>query len=279
MLISKFDLYRKEWLDLVFANRNQQYGAYDLRRHYNDTLLSALGITFLGIVIILTITAVISHLHNSTGNVPQAVKVVNIDLSHKIYIMPQQKAMAKPKTAGAQPLRSAPIAVQKFIEPKAAPDAVAVDLPELDANVAVGPIDTKVPGSAAAQNIDPGTTTGTGNGDAGKSGQDVYDVVDQFEAMPEPIGGEAAWAKFLQKNLHYPKAAQEQNMQGKVYVSFIIERDGRLSDITVVRKVGFGFDEEALRVLKIAPAWKPGRQNGQAVRVRYVVPINFQLAE
>src|SRR5260370_5699017 len=96
--------------------------------------------------------------------------------------------------------------------------------------------------------------------------------------MPEPYGGAAAWAKFLQKNIHYPAQASEEGKQGKVYLSFIIEKDGQLSNITVIRGVGFGLDEEALRVLRKAPAWKPGIQNHQPVRVKYTIPINFTIA-
>ena len=94
--------------------------------------------------------------------------------------------------------------------------------------------------------------------------------------MPEPVGGAAAWNKFLSKNLRFPAVAQEEGVGGRVYLSFIIEKDGSLSNITVDKAAGHGFDEEALRVLKLAKAWKPGMQNGQPVRVKYSIPISFQ---
>ena len=97
--------------------------------------------------------------------------------------------------------------------------------------------------------------------------------------MPQPFGGEAAWAKFLQKNLHYPPAAIEAHAQGKVFLSFIIEKDGHITDIVVEKGVGYGLDEEAVRVLKLAPAWKPGIQNGHQVRVKFTMPISFQLSD
>jgi len=279
MLISKFDLYKKEWLDLVFANRNQQYGAYDLRIHYSNILARAMGITFLGIAVIAITTIIVSR--NRPIAAPlQIEKIVNVDLSRKIYTMPEHKVAPKLKTTAAQPAKATPVSVQKFIEMKVAPDAVAVDPPKLDPGMAVGPVEIKVPGGASAQNADPGTQDGTGDGSGTKPGPDVYELGgDQPQVMPEPVGGQGAWAKFLQKNMRYPKTALEEGVQGKVYMSFIIEKDGHLSNIVVERKAGFGFDEEALRVLKLAPAWKPGMQNGQAVRVRYVIPINFQLAE
>ena len=91
--------------------------------------------------------------------------------------------------------------------------------------------------------------------------------------MPEPTGGMAAWSKFLQRNIRYP----DTDMEGKVYLSFIIERDGKITNVTLMRGVTTLLDEEAMRVLKIAPAWKPGRQNGQPVRVKYTLPVNFQM--
>jgi protein TonB len=101
----------------------------------------------------------------------------------------------------------------------------------------------------------------------------------EIQVMPQPNGGEAAWMKFLQKNIHYPARATEENVQGKVFLSFIVEKDGHLSNITVDRPMGFGLDEEAVRVMKLAPAWKPGIQNGHAVRVKFVIPISFQLSD
>jgi protein TonB len=95
--------------------------------------------------------------------------------------------------------------------------------------------------------------------------------------MPEPYGGAAGWTKFLQKNLKYPPEASEKGIGGRVSVSFVIEKDGHLSSIMINRGAGFGMDEEALRVLKLCRAWKPGVQNGQPVRVRYIIPINFSI--
>ena len=100
-----------------------------------------------------------------------------------------------------------------------------------------------------------------------------------IEVQPEPYGGAEAWAKFLQKNIHYPPQAAENGVHGKVFLSFIVETDGHLSNFKVESGVGSGLDEEALRVLKIAPAWRPGIQNGHKVRVQYNIPINFVMPD
>ena len=98
-----------------------------------------------------------------------------------------------------------------------------------------------------------------------------------WKLCPSLMAGAAAWAKFLQKNLRYPHEASEKGISGKVWVSFVIEKNGHLSSLVVERGAGYGMDEEALRVLKIAPPWKPGIQNGQPVRVKYTLPLNFVL--
>ncbi|MNL41233.1 Gram-negative bacterial tonB protein [compost metagenome] len=84
---------------------------------------------------------------------------------------------------------------------------------------------------------------------------------------------------YLSKAIRYPAPAQEANVQGKVFLSFIVEKNGSLTDIKVERKLGYGTDEEAVRVLKASPKWIPGIQNGRPVRVKYNIPISFALAQ
>ncbi|WP_114941111.1 M56 family metallopeptidase [Mucilaginibacter endophyticus] len=103
-------------------------------------------------------------------------------------------------------------------------------------------------------------------------------VFTAVEQVPEFKGGINAFGKFLATNIRYPKDAREKNIQGRVVATFVVEKDGSLSDFKVLRGIGYGCDEEAIRVLKLSPEWKPGTQNGRAVRVQYSVPISFTLA-
>ncbi|RFZ95569.1 TonB family protein [Mucilaginibacter conchicola] len=105
-------------------------------------------------------------------------------------------------------------------------------------------------------------------------GKPVFTAVEQSPSFP---GGEEAFSKFISHTVKYPKEARERNIQGRVIASFIVEEDGSLSNIKIVRGVGYGTDEEAMRVLESSPKWKPGIQNGHTVRVQYAVPINFAL--
>ncbi|RFZ81764.1 TonB family protein [Mucilaginibacter terrenus] len=101
----------------------------------------------------------------------------------------------------------------------------------------------------------------------------------QVEQQPGFPGGDAAFGAYLARVVKYPKKARELNIQGRVILSFIVEKDGSLTDVKVVRGVGYGTDEEAVKALKNSPKWTPGTQNGKKVRVQYAVPISFSLAE
>jgi TonB family protein len=108
------------------------------------------------------------------------------------------------------------------------------------------------------------------------AGNQIYDysVVD---VVPEFQGGQKEWAKFLSSNLKYPVRAREKNTQGKVYVAFIVEKDGSIKDVKIKQGIGDGCDEEAVRVIRTSPAWKPGQVKGAVVSTYCVVPISFQL--
>lgn len=99
----------------------------------------------------------------------------------------------------------------------------------------------------------------------------------QLEEKPEFPGGNAALLAYLQKNTHYPQIAKENDIQGTVYVGFVIDKDGSVSDVKILRSVDPYLDEEALRVVRSMPKWKPGKQRGKPVRVQYQVPIKFVL--
>lgn len=100
---------------------------------------------------------------------------------------------------------------------------------------------------------------------------------DKFEILPQFKGGLTAFGNFLSRNLDYPPDARDKNIQGKVFVQFVVKEDGALDEIKVVRGIGGGCDEEAIKVINHSPKWNPGLQRGKAVRVRYTMPIIFKL--
>jgi periplasmic protein TonB len=102
----------------------------------------------------------------------------------------------------------------------------------------------------------------------------IFTVVEDQPSFP---GGEEARIRYLQENLRYPQMAREAGIQGTVFVTFVVERDGSVTDVRVLRGIGGGCDEEAVRVVRNMPRWNPGRQRGQAVRVQFNMPIRFVL--
>lgn len=270
MPIAKFDLYKNEWLELVFSDRNKTYGAYDLRKHYSSILLKAMGIAFT--TVILLFWSYSFYLGHKTVET-----IVNVPYHPTIVAPPNEvKPIIPPRTQTVTP--PAPAHTVRYPLFKVTNDKIAENPPKIT-DLQTAAISTKnQEGKDGTINLPTDGSDGSGvkpNVIEDDKPKETYDI----QVMPTPFGGETAWAKFLQKNLHYPSQAIEAHASGKVYLSFVVEKDGHISNITVERGLGYGLDEEAVRVLKLAPAWKPGIQNGHPVRVRFVMPINFQITD
>jgi protein TonB len=276
MLNTKFDLYNAEWLDVVFDDRNKAYGAYDLRSHYAGTLNKAMAIAFT-VVVAAAIGLSFAFTRHSTEIIAKEVIV-------ELPPLPPPSKTEKPK-----PEHQKPAAPQKpqpqvntiqHLPPVVVPENEAVKEPVKNVdlqNAAIGSQTVKGVDPGEGVNIPEPTEGGGGGGTAPKSnGNEIVDF-SGVEVSPEPFGGMAAFGKFLGKALRFPSQALDAGVSGRVLMSFVVEKNGEISNITVDRGAGYGFDQEAVRVLKLAKAWKPGMQNGQPVRVRYSIPINFQL--
>lgn len=103
---------------------------------------------------------------------------------------------------------------------------------------------------------------------------EIFTIV---EDQPTPVGGMQAFYTYVSKNLNYPSQARRMNIEGKVFVQFVVEKDGTITDVQAVKGIGAGCDEEAVRVIKGAPKWNPGKQRGRPVKVRMILPITFKL--
>jgi protein TonB len=272
MLISKFDLYKPEWLELVFDNRNKAYGAYELRQHYARNMVLAMSATFLGIGLLFGAGAIFSHQH--------IAPVVQLPNDHIVPVtITEIKPPVAPPKAIDLPKPVSPPKTTAFMPPVVVDDHL-VTTPPPDVTHFVGAVGTvTTPGTNNNTDVPIVVDVPAGGGSAVPTVDNSVHNTIGLESMPEPIGGDKAWSKFLNKNLRFPAVAQEEGQSGRVYMSFIIEKDGTLTNITVERAAGNGFDEEATRVLKLAKAWKPGIQNGQPVRVKFIIPINFTIAD
>jgi periplasmic protein TonB len=274
MLISKFDLYKAEWLDLVFSDRNRAYGAYELRQHNSRVMAQALGVMMGSILVVAFVLQVFLR-----HPVQPIEKVIPVTL--KVYVPPKVepvKPVEPPHTRTPQvhqaPATSAAPTI-RFVPPVVTTDNLAQNLPK------ASDLDKKDIGPADLQGT-PGAPPAIDHGGVGPAGppidNNIYPGVG-LEREPMPVGGMEAFNKFISKHLRFPQEAEEAHVGGRVFVSFVVEKDGSLSNFTILRGPGYGTNEEALRVLKMAPAWIPGIQNSHPVRVQYNIPINFQIAD
>lgn len=280
MFNPKSTIYQTGWLDLVFENRNKSYGAYELRRNYNRRLGRALLIASF-FVIMLFFYPLIQQRFMS-GDLSDPFVQDQYDDSIVVSLPPLKKPVEK-QTSTASLSKPDPVKVKmkRFVEPVAVSTPVTENPPtiaELQGSTIASQSSEGVESTASLSAAASGNGTGSGVADASGDGSEIV-VPDLLEKYPEFPGGMSAFMKFLRKNLRYPERAAEAGVGGKVLVSFVVEKDGRLTDIRIVRGIGFGCDEEAARVLKKSPAWEPGIQNNRQVRVLYTIPLHFQLGE
>ncbi|MBK0378785.1 energy transducer TonB [Mucilaginibacter segetis] len=274
MLNTKFNLYKVEWLDLVFVNRNKNYGAYYLRQHYASNMVKAMVITFITVITAATFWSRVSSANN-TSIPPDDTTVVNITPQIPHPPKPVKPEVVPPKSAAP----AKPITTERFVTYHVTNEPVTEEAPVIaELTEQVGTVTQKGDPGAVIDIPEEVNTSGGGGISTPIEDVSVHNT-GTLEIQPEPYGGMEAFAKFLSKNLHYPAIAEDKGVQGRVVLSFVIEKDGHLSNIKVDKGAGYGFDEEALRVLKMAKAWKPGIQNGRPVRVSYAIPINFQMPQ
>jgi periplasmic protein TonB len=274
---------QSDYLDLIFDNRNKNYGGYELRKHYNRRAAKALGITLGVLVLGIGTPFVLSKLNAKTNNI-MASNIPKTTVIETVLMPPPPASVPPPPEPAAAP---APVArTVIFNEPKIVPPNVKPDLPPPDIkdlkDVEVGPVNNPGEGGTTAATTKDIHTGAFGTGTTPtvtKGGTGIAnDVARDFaEVMPEYPGGMAALMAYLQKNLHYPAMAREEGIEGKVFVKFIVNAKGEIENAMIVKSLAGGCDKEALRVINAMPKWKPGKQNGQAVKVFYMLPISFKL--
>jgi len=276
--MGKIDLIDNNWTDLVFEGKNKEYGAYVLRRDTGKRNVKALIWVLIGIAAIFAIAYANLAIQNAMKQ--NATIDTDVELSK----------LAQKKEAKVE--RKEPIKVeveQKVVEK--VKSSVKFTAPEIKKDDEVKPEDEiKSQDDLSKTNTAIGTFDVKGNdeaeGEVLKAKEVVVDekpkeeetkVFDVVEQMPSFPGGDAELMKFLHDHMKYPAIAEENGIQGRVVCTFVVERDGSISDVKVVKSVDPSLDKEAIRVLKSMPKWIPGKQNGSAVRVKYTVPVTFRL--
>jgi periplasmic protein TonB len=263
--------------DIVFENRNKDYGAYYLRKNYKNYLTRAvvIGTSF----IFLIFGGAFTYQTYILPNLPkEKLKIVELDLKDiskieepeeikiippppKVETPPMELEQVKflppePKTDDQVSIEEPPPSIEKIekaiisnknVEGEEAKDVFVLPPP---------PVETKIIALEKSEEEEKFTSV---------------------EQMPEYPGGNTEMYKFLYSLIKYPAAAQRGGIGGKVFLKFLVEKDGSITNVEVLRGIGFGCDDEAVKAVKSMPKWNPGRQNGKNVRVYFQIPITFKM--
>ncbi|SNR69419.1 energy transducer TonB [Flavobacterium sp. ov086] len=264
----KLDIIKNQWLDIVFEGRNKIYGAYELRKSNGKTTVKALIIGSIIFSFAVAAPLIASFLPDSSeDDVNNNVKIATIKL-------PPKKEEVKPNQPPPPP-PPPKVDQVKFTKPVVAKaEEVTEDPPKIEElkDKKVGSETIKGDPDAVLTVDEP---VGTGTAAVVEEDNQVYNTAG-IEVKPDFPGGIEKFYKFVGNNYKTP---EEEGLKGKVYVTFVVEKDGSLTDIKVLRDIGYGTGAEAIRVLKKCPKWTPGEQNGKKVRVLYSLPITIQSAE
>lgn len=287
MMSFRSSIYSKEWLDVVFVNRNKAYGAYQLRQHSDRATTRAL-------LIVVSISLGFSALSFIAKPVQENKISQTTELFHPVELNIEKENIqediieAKGEKAKTQQVAS-DIAARdliKFAEinPSKNP-ASDEDLEDhkaiMDRNKLIASFSMK--GQNGGELMARGTfgiskhyggSMGHASGDMDGKGADDSPFV-SVEVMPTPRDGMQAFIQWIAKNYTFPQAALENNVKGLIQIKFIVEKDGSLSSFEVIKDMGFGTGLEAVKLLEKAKKWNPGVQNGKPVRVAFTLPIRL----
>jgi periplasmic protein TonB len=263
---------QSDLLDIIFENKNKSYGAYALRKFYNNRLYKAFGAMVLIAVVLCSFTLFkpevkteVDFITTTCGFLPE---VKQKDKNKPVEPKKENKPAAKQKT---------PTATTAFTNPKITTNPHIEPLRNLDPGTNIGITDNKVPGGILPKVGDlpllgKDTTTVVG---IVKPPVDVITPNATADVMPAFPGGMAAFRKFLEKNLQNPEVLEE-GQKISVKIKFIVGYDGKLKGFETVEDGGAVFNEEVLRVLKKMPNWIPGKIAGENVSVFYTIPVRFE---
>ncbi len=276
--MSKVDLIDNNWVDLVFEGRNKEYGAYTLRKETGKRNLKSMLIVFAAIIAIMAAVAAKVAIENAfPKKVAMETDVELSKLAQKKEAKVEKKAPVKVEEQKVvekvkSSVKFTPPVIKKDSEVK--PEEELKSQEDLNkTKTAIGSFDVKGNDEAGGEVLKAKEVIAQPEPPKEEETK-VFDVV---EVMPSFPGGQSALFEYLSKNIKYPVVAEENGVQGRVIVTFVVERNGSITDVQVAKSVDPSLDKEAVRVIKSMPHWIPGKQNGSAVRVKFTVPVTFRL--
>lgn len=278
--MAKIDLYDPKWVDMVFDGKNKSYGAFQLRKGTSGRNIKSLIILVIAAALVGGFLAWKVIEQKQAEQQAAYMEAMELSKLQKEAKKQEKKEVVKPKV---EPKKEIPVArqTQKFTAPVIKKDELVKEenqikqMDKLDDKVAVG---TENHEGTKDRNVEAVRNDIAVNTPPPAPKEEVTNkVFDVVEVMPSFPGGQGALMSYLNSHTKYPVVAQENGVQGRVTVSFVVERDGSITDVHVVRSVDPSLDREAARVVSTMPNWQPGKQNGSAVRVKFNVPVQFKL--
>ena len=281
--MAKIDLYDPKWVEMVFAGKNKEYGAYQLRKGTSGRNIKALLILVIAAALVggfLAWKVIEQKQAEEQQAYMEAMELAKLQQQAKKE--EKKKEQVKPKV---EMKKEIPVAreTQKFTAPVIKKDELVKEenqvkqMDKLDDKVAVGTENKEGVKDRTVEAVRNDIAVAAPPPPPAPKPEVATKIFDVVEEMPSFPGGNGALMSYLASNIKYPVVAQENGVQGRVIVSFVVERDGSISDVRVARSVDTSLDREAQRFVKSMPRWKPGKQNGSAVRVKYTVPVVFRL--
>jgi periplasmic protein TonB len=267
----------RDMLDIIFSTRNKAYGAYQLRRDYPSYVGKAMLVGLLLIAFFYAIPALLSAVKGVLEN-NKPIEVV-AEMGPPPDIDPNLPPPPPPPPVETPPPPTR--TTQKFVPPVVKQDKEIVEEPpqksldELkETDKDIGKEDKEGKDDAPPALEDNPTDKIVEAKEAPKVDNTVYEFVEKMPSFP---GGEAELQRYLVSNIKFPQFALESSIQGRVFVTFVVERDGSITDVKCIKDIGGGCGKEAERVVRTMPKWVIGEQNGSPVRVKFTIPVSFTL--
>ena len=281
------DLTSKDWRDIVFADRNKDFGAYQLRKDSDKRHNMAAFYTLIGLVVLILLIIGWSKYSDYRDEQERLALIEERERMQALEVdMAEEETPEEEEPEEQKMEMEIPEVPEEVLATVQVTQIAIVDAEEV---------------KNAVMDMEDQKEDNTARGVVNQEGQDDVDnfkaVQEQVQVVPEPVvekhepekifvaveqpaefpGGPAAMMKWLSNNIRYPEAAQANGIHGRVVVKFVVEKDGSIGSPSIVKGVDRDLDQEALRVVKRMPKWQPGKNNGQPVRSYFNLPVTFRL--
>jgi len=277
--MAKIDLISGSWVDMVFENRNQNYGAYVLRKSTGRrNVIAILSVILLAIAcqIGLTLKNIADEAAARRAAMDQVTELSALEqkkeakVERKEVVKQEQVQRVVEKVKSSVKFTAPVIKKDDEVKPE---DELKTQDELMSSKAAIGTFDVKG-NDESGEVLKAKEVIATEPVKPKEEENKVFDVVEQMPSYP---GGNGALMQYLSSHIKYPVIAEENGIQGRVICTFVVERDGSITDVRIAKSVDPSLDKEAMRVVSSMPKWIPGKQNGSAVRVKFTLPVTFRL--